>query len=78
MPIHDRVNKIISETLGIPQNTIKPSDKIIDLISDSIQLFELLIKFEKELGKKVSYEDISHIEKVEDIIKYAHSVFAVS
>ncbi len=65
------VKKIISEVLKISEDKINLNDELGDLVSDSIQLFELLIRFEQELGEKVRYEDIADIESVGDIVKYA-------
>ncbi len=72
MPVEQRVVEIIAETIGIAKNQIKMEDNLIDLVDDSIQLFELLIRFEKELGQKVKYDEIVNIEKVADIVKYAY------
>ena len=74
MNVEKKVVNIISETLNIPEDKINSKDKLVDLVNDSIQLFELLIKFEEELGEKVSYDDISNIENVSDIINYAHKI----
>lgn len=73
MPINLKVIRIISETLNVPENKIRENDKLVELTQDSIQLFELLIRFEKELGRKVSYEDIADIERVGDVIQYAYA-----
>ena len=71
MPIEKRVLKIVSDILKIPENKISVNDKLIDLVSDSIQLFELLVGFERELGEKIKYEDVAHIERISDIVDYA-------
>ncbi len=68
------IMNIVSETLKIPENQVKPEDKLTDLVSDSIQLFELLMRFEKELGKKINYEDIANVESIADIIQYANKI----
>lgn len=74
MPVEKRVFQIVSLTLNVPETEIKSSDKLTDIVSDSIQLFELLIEFEKELGNKVNYDDIANIESVGDIIQYANHI----
>lgn len=73
MPIDKAVLHIISNTLDIPHADIELTAKLTDLVKDSIQLFELLIRLEDGFGKKVSYEDVANIEKVEDIIEFALS-----
>ncbi len=72
MNIEQKVISIISEVTHIPSEKITLENKLIDLVSDSIQLFELLITFEKELGEKVSYTDVAQIESVKDIVAYAY------
>lgn len=72
METQRKVFSITSEVLKIPTETIGLKSNLIDLVEDSIQLFELLIRFEKEIGQKISYEDIVSIETVEDIISFAH------
>ena len=71
MPIEKRVLRIVSDTLKVPETRINTDDKLVSLVSYSIQLFELLIRFEKELGETIRYEDVAHIEKVSDIVEYA-------
>lgn len=72
--IKEKVLSIVSLSLKIPKAEIKLEDELIALVKDSIQLFELLVSFEKELGRKVKYEEISKIEKVSDVIEYAKSI----
>lgn len=78
MPIEDRIRGIISQTLGITDKQVSAEDKLVDLVTDSIQLFELLIRLENEFQHKVKYEDIAHIEKVKDITEYIHRVGLLS
>jgi len=73
MTIEQNVLRIISEVLHIPPESIGIKDRLITVVQDSLQLFELLIRFEKELGEKIKYADIAKIETVEDIITYARA-----
>jgi len=66
----EKVFRIISENFGIDKNKIKLNSKVEDLSRDSIQLFELILAFEKELEHQVQYEDLMQIITVNDIIKY--------
>lgn len=56
-----RITKIVPEKISL-------DDKIEDLCLDSIQIFELIMEFEKHIEKKLKYEDICTIETVGDII----------
>ncbi len=64
------VKEFIAKQLSLPIEQISLSSKIDDLTNDSIQLFELLIGFEKYYQVKTSYEDVVQLNTVEDIVKY--------
>lgn len=64
----------IATTLHIPKENIKLEAKIEDLSNDSIQLFELIIAFEKVFTTQVPYEDLMSIETVGDIIAYIENI----
>lgn len=71
MTVTEKVIGIIGEMLQISRDDIKEEDLISDLAHDSIKLFELFIRFEKEIGEPLSYEDVMHIETVGDVIAFA-------
>lgn len=68
--IKKRVLEIISKNLKIDIKKISLNSKIEDLSKDSIQLFQLIIAFEKEFKRQVQYEDLMQIFTVRDIINY--------
>lgn len=68
------VVEILKNVLNIPESEIKPDSKLTDLVNDSIQLFELLVRFEKELDRQISYEEIANLETVGDIINFEAKV----
>lgn len=68
--IYAQVTKVIVETLGIDASKIKPEITIEELCTDSIQIFSLIMAFEKEFQRKVEYEDLIKIETVGDIISF--------
>jgi acyl carrier protein len=70
----DLVITTVAETLSIPRESIRNDSKLIELAKDSIALFELLLSFEKLLGRNVNYEDVVEIETVGDIIAYIDSL----
>nr|AAM97305.1 acyl carrier protein [uncultured bacterium CSLC2] len=67
MDSRDTIIEIIADTLQVPREQVREESKLIDLAKDSIALFELLIRLEKQFSHKVKYEDIAHIETVGDI-----------
>ena len=68
--IEEKVLNIISKNLNIKLEKISLNSKIEDLSKDSIQLFQLIIAFEKEFKHQVQYEDLMQIFTVRDIIDY--------
>ena len=68
--IQKKVLKVISDNLKIDEAKISLNSKIEDLSQDSIQLFQLIIAFEKEFKQQVQYEDLMQIITVGDIIRY--------
>ena len=62
--------ELISTTLDIPKEKVSMEAKLVDLTADSIQLFELIIGFEKLFDVKTEYEDIIRIETPGDIVEY--------
>ncbi len=74
MQIDQYVFHVVSDTLKVPKEKITNQEKLLDLVQDSIQLFELLMRFEKELGRNFDYDEVAKIESVGDIIKYAQKL----
>ncbi|MBI5405979.1 acyl carrier protein [Candidatus Kaiserbacteria bacterium] len=72
--LRDTVISLIAGTLKVPAADIRDSSKLADIAPDSIALFELLVRLEKELGRRVEYEEIAHIETVGDVITYVASL----
>lgn len=66
----DKIRAIISENTGIEKEKITLDLKIEDLCKDSIQIFSLIMAFEKAFAQKVEYEDLIHIETVRDILEF--------
>jgi len=65
----NRVYEVIIETLGIDRAAFDESSKIEDICKDSIQIFSLIMAFEKKFGQKVDYDDLVNIETVGDIMR---------
>lgn len=62
------VFSIITQTFGIPESSIFEHQRLVDIAQDSIKLFELLMRMERELDRSIKYEEIAHIETIGDII----------
>ena len=67
----DTVRGIISEQLGIDEDSISTEALIIDdLGADSLDVVDLLIAFEDEFDVKIPDEDVEKFKTVGDIVKY--------
>lgn len=66
----DLIREVIHETLGIEKESIKPEDSIENLCRDSIQIFSLIMAFEKRFETKVDYANLVKIETVQDIADF--------
>lgn len=65
----EKVAKVISEQLNIPQENIKPeSDIIKDLGADSLDVVEMLMTLEDTTGKTIPEEKVTDVKTVGDIV----------
>lgn len=64
------VLQILSVVLQKQPQDIDIDAPIESLSQDSIQLFEVILAFERSYDTKVDYEDLMKIETVTDIIAY--------
>lgn len=69
--VDERVTKIIVEELGVTEDQVKPEAKFQDdLGADSLDLVELIMRFEEEFGIEIPDEDTEKIVTVGDAIAY--------
>jgi acyl carrier protein len=59
--LFEEIRQFIGEILDIESGGITHESPITELSEDSIQLFELLIAFEKKYALQVAYEEIAYI-----------------
>jgi acyl carrier protein len=74
--INIEVKELIADTLGIGLDTIQEESRLADLTNDSIQLFELLLAFERKYNTETTYEDIVQLNSVGDIVRYVNRMQA--
>ena len=68
--IEKQTKDLLMETLKVAPEYITPNTLLADLTADSIQLFEVVLAFEKSFNLRANYEDLIQIETVGDIIAY--------
>jgi acyl carrier protein len=70
----ERVRGIIIELLGVDESKIKREARFReDLEADSLDLVELIMKFEEEFGGEISDEEAQKIETVGQAVDYLDS-----
>jgi acyl carrier protein len=65
-----RVQTLIAQVTGRGKDSIRGDMKIDDLVTDSIELFRLIMAFEEEFQERADYRELMKIETVADIITY--------
>lgn len=73
--IYQEVTTIITQKIS-DSRKIQPNSSLYELTTDSIQLFELVIAFERHYRMEASYDDIINIATVADIARLIHTKLA--
>lgn len=69
--IVEKVNELISQSLGVSVEDIRPGSSFIDdLGADSLDIVELVMLIEKEFNIEIPDEDAEKISTVEDAVEY--------
>lgn len=69
MSTFDKVAKLISSQLGIDKEKIKPESLIVaDLGADSIDVFEMVMALEDELGIEINEDKVQELKTVQDVV----------
>lgn len=71
--IQEKVINIFSTFFNIDRAVIVPEAILAHIVRDSIQLFEVVIEFEREFGLQVKYDDLIKIITVQDVYDYITS-----
>ena len=66
--------ELLQKELGVSKKELTNEAKLADLVSDSLQLFELLLAFEREFDHMVSYEEVASIETVGEVLAYVEHI----
>ena len=72
--IHDKVNAIIVEQLGVKAGDVKAEASFIDdLGADSLDTVELVMALEEEFDTEIPDEEAEKIKTVQDVYNYIDS-----
>jgi acyl carrier protein len=69
--VQGRIKQIIVDELGVDEAEVTPNARFIDdLGADSLDLVELVMRFEEEFGIEIPDEDAEKIQSVGDAYNY--------
>lgn len=72
--VFDKVKKIISDQLGLDEDTITMESSFVDdLGADSLDVVELIMALEEEFDIEIPDEDAEKVSKVGDVVEYINS-----
>lgn len=71
----DKVTQLLCEQLGISADKVKEDSKIVeDLGADSIDVFEMVMALEDELGIEIEEDKITELKTVKDVVDLIDNV----
>lgn len=67
----DQIKEIVAKTLGVEASSLTTETSFKeDLGADSLDLFELVMALEEELGVEIPSEELENISTLGDVEKY--------
>jgi acyl carrier protein len=73
--IQDKIKQIIVDELGVEETEVTENARFIeDLGADSLDLVQLVMKFEEEFGIEIPDEDQEKIQSVRDAYAYVEKL----
>ncbi|MBF8247034.1 MAG: acyl carrier protein [Rickettsia sp.] len=73
--IKSKIEQGIAEHFNVDISTISLQSKFVeDIGADSLDILELIMKFEQEFGCTIPEEDARKITTVEDLIRYISNI----
>ena len=71
----DKVTQLLCEQLGISADKVKEDSKIVeDLGADSIDVLEIVMALEDELGIEIEEDKITELKTVKDVVDLIDNV----
>ncbi|BBE30772.1 acyl carrier protein [Tepiditoga spiralis] len=68
--LFDKMKEVIVETLGVEEEDVKLDSSFVDdLDADSLELVDLTMALESELGVTIEDDEIESLKSVEDALK---------
>ena len=69
---YNKISEIVSEKLNINHDIIKPASTFQDLGADSLDMVEIIMRFEERFGIEIKDEDAEQMQNMDDVVIYIH------
>lgn len=70
MELEQRVTNLIANHLGIPVGDVSREASLLDDLTDSLTVVELMMTMEEEFDMEIADEDAAKLNTVGDVIDY--------
>ncbi|GIU81622.1 MAG: acyl carrier protein [Acidobacteria bacterium] len=71
LEIQEKIKSIIADELGVDEEQVTENARFIeDLGADSLDIVELIMRFEEEFGIEIPDEDAEKMQSVRDAFEY--------
>ncbi len=71
----DFVYNSIHKVTGKPVDSIQPNDLLTSLVTDSIQLFELILELENAFAIEPDYDELVKIQTVQQAVEFVEKIY---
>lgn len=68
----DKVAAIVAKKLNIDKSAVIGSATLQDLGADSLDIVEIIMKLEEQLGVTINDADAEHLHTVDEVVAYVH------
>lgn len=68
-----RVLSVIARELGVDESEVKPETRLVSLVTDSLEMANLILELEDEFTLEISDEDAQKLLTVKDVVAYVDS-----
>ena len=72
----DKIAAIVAGKLKIEKNTVVGSATLQDLGADSLDIVEIIMKIEEQLGVTINDADAEKLHTVDEVVSYVHNLRA--
>lgn len=73
MDLEQRVTTMIADHLGVPVGDVTREASLLEDLTDSLTVVELMMTMEEEFDLEIADEDAAKINTVGDVIDFLHS-----